>query len=109
MSEEIVLTQENFRQEVLESAVPVLVDFWAEWCMPCKILTPVVEQVVEEHKGTLKLGTVDADDQGALAAEYNIVSLPTLLLFKDGQVVNQLVGAVPKATVEAMVKDYLPG
>ena len=107
MGSEVILTQENFKEEVLDSPIPVLVDFWAEWCMPCRMLTPILEQVAAEHTGKLKIGKVNADEQGEIAAEHNIVSLPTLLLFKDGQVVNQQIGAVPKASVERMLGDYL--
>ena len=103
----IELTDENFQQEVLDSETPALVDFWAEWCMPCKMLAPILEQVAEENAGKIKIGKVNADEQGELAAEHNIVSLPTLLLFKDGGVVNQQIGAVPKATVEGMFREYL--
>ena len=107
MGNEVTLTQSNFKAEVLESEVPVLVDFWADWCMPCKMLAPILEQVAEENDGKIKIGKVNADEQGELAAEHNIVSLPTLLLFKDGEVVNQQIGAVPKATIEGMFKEYL--
>ena len=107
MGNEVELTKDNFAAEVLESDVPVLVDFWAEWCMPCKMLAPILEQVAEENAGKVKIGKVNADEQGELAAEHNIVSLPTLLLFKGGEVVNQQIGAVPKPTVEGMFKEYL--
>ena len=107
MGNEVELTKDNFAAEVLDSDVPVLVDFWAEWCMPCKMLAPILEQVAEENAGKVKIGKVNADEQGELAAEHNIVSLPTLLLFKGGEVVNQQIGAVPKPTVEGMFKEYL--
>jgi thioredoxin 1 len=92
----IELTESNFKQEVLESQIPVLVDFWASWCMPCQMIGPVVESIGQEYTGKLKVGKVNVDQAGALAAQYSIMSIPALLLFKNGQVVDSVIGAVPK-------------
>lgn len=104
---EVELTNENFQSEVAESSVPVLVDFWAEWCMPCKMIAPVLEELGQEYEGKLKIGKVNVDEQGEIAAKYNVVSIPTLLLFKEGEVVNQLVGAGPRKTLEKVFVDHL--
>ena len=104
---EVELTTENFQQEVLESDVPVLVDFWAEWCMPCKMIAPILEELDGEYDGRLKIGRLDVDQHGEIAAQYNVVSIPTLLLFKNGEVVNQHVGAGPRKTIEGIFTDYL--
>ncbi len=92
----IEITQDNFKQEVLDSTIPVLIDFWATWCMPCQMVAPVVEAISQEYAGKLKVGKVDVDKQGELAAQYSIMSIPALLFFKNGQVVDTVVGAVPK-------------
>lgn len=104
----VELTTENFKEEVLESDVPVLVDFWAEWCMPCKMIAPVLDEMSEEYDGKLKIGKLNVDEQGEIAADYNIVSIPTLLLFKDGEVVNQQIGAAPRMRIENLLKGHLP-
>jgi thioredoxin 1 len=107
MSAEIHLTTTNFDTEVLDSTIPVLVDFWAEWCMPCKMIAPTVDQLAKDYAGKLKVCKVNVDQENELAAQHNIVSIPTLLLFKDGKVVRQKVGAVPKHELENLVKDIL--
>ena len=99
----IVLTIDNFEEEVLESEVPVLVDFWATWCGPCQALSPLVEQVAEEETG-IKVGKVDVDDQDKLARKYKIFSIPTLLVFKNGEVVQRSVGAIPKEKILELLK-----
>ncbi len=101
------VTAENFEQEVLKADVPVLVDFWAEWCMPCKMIHPILEEISNEYDGRLKVVKVDVDSQGDLAGQYNIISIPTLLLFKNGTVVNQQVGAGSKKSIEGFFKEYL--
>ena len=107
MGSETTITTENFQSEVLDSDVPVLLDFWAEWCMPCKMVAPVLEEIADAYDGKLKVGKVDVDEQGELAMKYNIVSIPSLLLFKGGEVVGQRVGAVPRAAIEELFKVHL--
>jgi thioredoxin 1 len=107
MSTELTLTAENFQAEVLQSSQPVLVDFWAEWCMPCRMIAPAVAQLAESYKGKLKVGKVNVDDEGDIASQYGIISIPTLMVFKDGNVVKQKVGALPKHEIENLVKEYI--
>ncbi len=104
MGQEVTITSDNFEAEVLQSDTPVLVDFWADWCGPCKTIAPAVEALSEDYAGKIKVGKVNVDDAGDLAMKFNVVSIPTLLLFKDGSVVDQQVGAVPKAKIEGMFK-----
>lgn len=104
---EIILTQQNFDAEVLSSELPVLVDFWATWCGPCKMLAPTVEEIAEEYEGRIKVGKVNVDDVPALAVRYGIESIPTLLLFKNGTLIDASVGYVKKDALTAMFKDFI--
>jgi len=92
----VQLTQENFASEVLQSPTPVLVDFWAEWCGPCKMISPVLDELAAEYDGRIKIAKVNIDEQQGLAAQYGIRAIPTLLLFQQGQVAEQIVGLKSK-------------
>ena len=98
---EITLTNENFEEEVLNSDVPVLVDFWAVWCMPCKMLAPIVEELANEANGAYKVGKVNVDEAPELAARYRI---PAIVVFKNGEVYKKSIGVVPKADLEELLK-----
>jgi thioredoxin 1 len=101
------VTADTFVDTVLLSQKPVLVDFWAAWCGPCRALAPTVDEIAKDYDGKVKVGKLDVDAQGALSARFKIRGIPTLLLFKDGQVKEQLVGAVPKATIEKALSKHL--
>jgi thioredoxin 1 len=103
----VEIATENFEQEVLQSDVPVLVDFWAEWCMPCKMIAPVLDEMSEEYDGKLKIGKLNVDEQGDLAARYNVVSIPTLMVFKGGEVAGQQIGAAPRDRLEKLVEPHM--
>ena len=97
------ITSQNFDTEVRSAGTPVLLDFWAEWCGPCRMLSPLVDQMSEEYAGKVKFGKVNVDEQQQLAAAYGIQSIPTLIVFKDGQPAKQSVGVVPKETIQALL------
>src|SRR5215831_6809264 len=99
----LTLTQENFAQQVLQSPAPVLVDFWAEWCGPCKMIAPLLDELADEYDGKLKIGKVNVDDNQALAGKFGITAIPTLLIFKNGQVVEQMRGALPKKELQRKI------
>ncbi len=103
----IAVNDGNFEAEVLKSELPALVDFWAVWCVPCKMIAPTVEELAGELKGTLKVCKMDVDESRATPAKYGVRGIPTLLLFKGGQVVEQLVGALPKDKIADAVKKHL--
>ncbi|QQO09556.1 thioredoxin [Breznakiella homolactica] len=107
MSTGITLTDENFATEVIESDLPVLIDFWAEWCMPCKMIGPIIDQLAGEYAGKIKIGKVNIDEEGDLAAKHNVISIPTLIVYKNGNIVRQKAGAVPKHEIENLFKDLL--
>jgi len=107
MAAEVTVTTDNFKEEVLESTIPVLADFWAQWCVPCRMIGPILTQMADEYDGKLKVAKVNVDEAGELAAEYNIVSIPSILLFDKGKVIKQQVGAVPRQTLEQMVAEYI--
>lgn len=100
---EVTITEANFETEVLRSELPVLVDFWADWCGPCRMLSPLIADLAKEYEGKIKVGKVNVDEQQELAMKYRVVSIPTLVLFRGGQAVNRLVGAVPKGRIEEML------
>ena len=99
-----ILTNSNFQSEVLNAAGPVLVDFWATWCMPCKMLAPVIEELAEEANGAYKVGKIDVDKSPSLAAQFGVMNIPTVMVFKNGKAVDRSVGVVPKSNLEAMLK-----
>lgn len=97
----------NFDTEVLQSPVPVLVDFWASWCAPCRSVAPIVDALAEAYEGKIKVGKVNVDENPAIPARYGIRGIPTIMLFKEGKLVDQVVGAVPKTQLEALVNKAL--
>lgn len=97
----VILTQENFSKEVLESSQPVLVDFWAEWCGPCKMLSPILDELAHEYDGRVRIGKVNIDEHQSLAAQFGVRSIPTLLLFQQGEVADQIVGLRSKRELKA--------
>ncbi|MGC9518958.1 MAG: thioredoxin [Desulfuromonadaceae bacterium] len=100
-------TDANFDTDVLQASEPVLVDFWATWCAPCKALTPVIDELANEFDGKVKIGKVNVDDNPETPGKYGVRGIPTLILFKDGKVVDQLVGAVPKSQLQDLIKKGL--
>jgi len=100
---EVIITKDNFQSEVIESDIPVLVDFWATWCGPCRMLAPTLEEIAAEQDGVIKVGKVNVDDEPELARQFGIMSIPTLIVFKDGQVANQTMGLQPKEEILALL------
>jgi thioredoxin 1 len=98
------LTDKNFKTEILDAQVLSIVDFWAPWCMPCRMIAPILEEIAKDYSGKLKVGKVNVDNETNLAAQYSIMSIPALLFFKDGKVVTQVIGAVPKEHIEEKLK-----
>ena len=101
------VTDASFPNEVLESSVPVLVDFWAPWCGPCRMVAPVVDEIAEQYEGQIKVVKLNTDENPQVASQYGIRSIPTLMIFKDGQRVDMVVGAVPKTTLANTLEKYL--
>ena len=100
-------TDNNFDSDVINSDVPVLIDFWAVWCGPCKAIAPIIEEVANEFEGKVKVGKVDVDQNQDTAMKYGVRSIPTLLVIKDGEVVNQIVGAVPKSNITDILNEVV--
>ena len=100
---EITITAANFEAEVLRSEIPVLLDFWATWCGPCRMIAPALSQIAEEQAGKIKVGKVNVDEEMALATKFGITSIPTLIVFKNGRMTNQALGAMPKEQIEALL------
>jgi thioredoxin 1 len=101
------VTDSTFKEEVLDNEVPVLVDFWAPWCGPCRMVAPVVDEIAIQYDGQLKVVKVNTDENPQIASQYGIRSIPTLMIFKDGQKVDMVVGAVPKTTLSITLEKYL--
>lgn len=100
-------TDANFDREVLQSSIPVLVDFWATWCAPCKAIAPLIDTVADEYAGKVKVGKVNVDENQGTPAKYSVRGIPTIILFKDGAVLEQVVGAVPKSQLDALIAKAL--
>ncbi len=103
----VILDSNNFDAEVINSEVPVLVDFWASWCGPCKMIAPIIDQLADDFEGKAKIAKVNVDEQRDLAVKFRVMSIPTLILFKDGQVLDQIMGARPKAELVKFVQKAL--
>jgi thioredoxin 1 len=100
-------TDTNFKKEVLESHLPVLVDFWAPWCGPCKMIAPAIEEMAKEYAHKMKIGKVDVDSNSKTPSHYGVMSIPTLMFFKNGQVVEQLVGVLNRAELKRKIEEYI--
>jgi len=104
---ETTLNESNWKEEVINSNTPVIIDFWAEWCMPCRMITPMVKKISNEYEGKIKVGELNVDENPSIAGKYGIMGIPTLLFFKNGSLVEKIVGVVPKRVIEEKVKIIL--
>ncbi|MEY2711702.1 MAG: thioredoxin [Actinobacteria bacterium] len=104
----VTLTSSTFDETVNSSSTPILVDFWAEWCGPCKMIAPILAEIAGEKSGSLTVAKLNVDDHGDIASRFSVMSIPTMLLFKDGEVVKQMVGAMPKARLLEEISEFLP-
>jgi len=102
-----VLTEKNFKEEVLEAKGLVLVDFWAPWCGPCRVLSPIIEEIAREYKDKVKVGKLNVDDYPQIASAYGIMSIPTLLIFKDGKILNSIIGLASKNEIISQIENYV--
>lgn len=107
MAQPLHVTDDSFKSEVLESEVPAVVDFWATWCGPCRLIAPIIEEMATEYDGTAKMCKLDVDNNQQTAMQYGIRSIPTVLIFKNGEVVESIIGAVPKQQIEERLKAHL--
>ena len=107
MAEPIEITDDNFQEEVLNSEIPVLVDFWADWCQPCKMIAPSVAQVADEYEGKIKVGKLDVDSNPRTSTALNIRGIPALLIFNEGKPIDQIIGAVPKSIIQKKLDEAL--
>ena len=107
MSDPVEITDENFQTEVLNSETPVLVDFWADWCQPCKMIAPVVEQIAEEYDGKVKIGKLDVDSNQQTSQAMGIRGIPALIIFNNGKPVDQIIGVVPKSIIQKKIDEVL--
>jgi len=107
MANAAAVTDANFEQEVLKSSVPVLVDFWAAWCGPCKVIAPTIDQLAVEYAGKMKVVKVDVDSNMEISSRYSVLNIPTLMLFKDGHAVEKMIGALPKPALLAKIQPHL--
>lgn len=107
MAKPITITEANFRDEILSATLPAVIDLWAEWCSPCKLIAPHLKELADEYDGQIIIGKLDVDSNIGIATKYGIRSIPTLLFFKDGEMVDQIVGAVSKSTIKAKIENLL--
>ena len=104
---DVVITDQNFKKDVLEATMPVVVDFWAPWCMPCRMVTPIIEQLAEEYNGKLVVGKMNVDENTETASQFGIMSIPTVIVFKNGKPVKSLTGAQRKESYKKMIEEAL--